>query len=257
MKYVGITDFASSKDSILTLEFFSEQCQRLGITDRKLMVGVMMSYKTSHNMPSSWAPCWPTTHNIHNIFINHPLAFNTLHYADYDGFTLPRDLYQAVKYGGENLHALQLDMIWPDSKIVDYVKNMYPNLKIVLQVGPQAFEKVRHDPRILGERLRLLYGESVDYVLLDASAGRGKPFLAQDLVPYINAIKNADDRFNIAVAGGLGPGKIVELIKLVAIFGDCLSWDAQGGLRPSGDAHDPIEWPMAFQYIYETLGVVV
>lgn len=254
MKYIGITDFASSSDSTLTLEFFSEQCRRLGMTDRKLMVGVMMSYKTLHNMPSSWTNCWPSKHNIGNIFVNHPLALNTLHYADYDGFTLPFELYEAVSYGGPNLHALQFDMIWPDSRMVGYVKERYPNLKIILQVGPKAFEMARNLPLLLSERLRLLYKDTVDYVLLDVSAGHGKSFLATELAPYVKAIKNNTD-FHIAVGGGIGPGSMVELIKLMAICGDDLSWDAQGRLRPSGDAHDPVDWDMARQYLYESFCV--
>jgi hypothetical protein len=56
----------------------------------------------------------------------------------------------------------------------------------------------------------------------------------------------------LVVAGGLGPDSIDMVKPLVKVFPD-ISIDAQGKLRPSGSALDPIDWDMAGTYLARAL----
>ena len=71
---------------------------------------------------------------------------------------------------------------------------------------------------------------------------------ADELLPYLRAIATQFPWLQLAVAGGLGRMSLVEPI--VREFPD-ISIDAQGRLRPSGSALDPIDWGMAETYLRE------
>jgi hypothetical protein len=53
---------------------------------------------------------------------------------------------------------------------------------------------------------------------------------------------------NIVIAGGLGPDTVPLAEPVLRQVPDA-SLDAQGKLRPSGSALDPIDWDMAERYI--------
>jgi hypothetical protein len=75
---------------------------------------------------------------------------------------------------------------------------------------------------------------------------------AVGLIPFARAINEAFPNLGIAAAGGLGPKSVGLVEPLYQGFPD-LSIDAQGKLRPSGDALDPIDWDMAAEYLVQAL----
>jgi hypothetical protein len=251
-KYIGITDFTSPDQVRQILRVPFDRGYELKIA-HALGVGVMMSYKTLNDIPTKWSAAFPPKDSIAEIFIKDEDVFNVLHYADYDGLTTTRDIESAITFGGENMHALQLDMPWPSVKMVASVKyNTDFRYKIILQIGARAMEEVGNSPSEVVRRL-LEYDidSGVDYVLLDKSGGQGKGMDAQLLLEYYRAIREkfSKDKLGIVVAGGLGPTSV----GLMQPFRDAhltldISCDAQGKLRPSGNALDPIDWPMAEEY---------
>lgn len=58
----------------------------------------------------------------------------------------------------------------------------------------------------------------------------------------------------LAVAGGLGPDTM-ELINPIAESFPDISIDAQGKLRPSGNALDPIDWNLAEKYLSRSVAM--
>ena len=145
------------------------------------------------------------------------------------------------------MHAVQLDLIWPTCyKILEF-RWHHPEIKIILQVGAKAFEAIDHNQDWLVSRLKN-YGPAIDYVLLDKSGGRGLGMDVEGLRPYLRAIRDAGLTIGLAVAGGLGPDTMHLVEPLIPEFPD-LSWDAQGKLRPSGNAMDSIDWNMAGEYV--------
>jgi phosphoribosylanthranilate isomerase len=153
--------------------------------------------------------------------------------------------------GGTHLHAIQLDMIWPDPQIVNRIKYMYPNVLIILQISTRSFEQVENNLSKLLEKLNE-YEQSLSHVLLDRSVGRGIAMESDMLLPVVQFLKEKRPDLGIAVAGGLGPETIYLAEPLIKEFPD-LSIDAQGRLRPSGSALDPIDWNMAKEYLRNAL----
>lgn len=73
---------------------------------------------------------------------------------------------------------------------------------------------------------------------------------AESLIPFVMMIRKKFPTLGIGAAGGLGP-ETLQLVKpLVKVLPE-ISIDAQGRLRPSGNALDPIDWNMAKRYIIE------
>lgn len=247
--YIGITDFETPEQVRRMLNAIKDAQHKYNpISFRRLMVGTMMSYKTLNGIPSKCSSVWVPKEKIKDLFMIDGHAYNTLHYADYTENTKAEDLIAAAGFGGANMHAIQLDMIWPSIEDISELKKGYPSVDVILQINTPAFKQVGNDPTSLVERLRE-YGNFVDFVLLDKSMGTGREIDVQWIAPFIEAITESGLPTGIAVAGGLGPSTLHLIRDLVKRF-PFLSIDAQGRLRLSGSALDPIDWNMAMSYIY-------
>jgi hypothetical protein len=244
--YIGITDFTDGKQVDRMRKIFMKHVSPL--SERVLHVGVMMSYKTLNDLETKWAKAFPHKDSIIDIFWSDNV-FNCLHYADYDHsdhFAL--DLATAIVHGGKHLHGLQLDMVWPEpGEIFHAIQFSGMNPEIILQVGKNAIEAAHNAPTEVAYRLADYRGV-VHRVLLDKSMGKGLGMDAVGLLPFARAIRDAFPDLGIGAAGGLGPMTMDLVTPLLAEFPD-LSFDAQGRLRPSGNALDPIDWNMAAEYL--------
>lgn len=243
--YIGITDFTRYFETIATQEYF-RRCDGPS-SGHFLHVGVMMSRKTLNGIPSKWSNVFPKNKDIANIFAKDKNTLNVLHYADYDGVDVAKNLAKATEWGYTEMDALQLDMIWPDSAVIKNYRQKHPDTKIILQVNSKSLAVVDHRPANLFERLDL-YGRSVDYVLLDMSMGRGRDLDINHLLPYLMAIDKNRPDLGLVVAGGLCAKTLPLIASLVGAFPN-LSIDAQSKLRPSGNAMDPLDWNMAREYL--------
>ena len=108
-------------------------------------------------------------------------------------------------------------------------------------------ELAQNDPKVIVDRLKG-YNGIADYVLLDKSMGQGHGMDAYGLIPFARAIRDAFPDLGIVAAGGLGPDSMDLVAPLAAEFPD-ISIDAQGKLRPSGSALDPVDWNRAEMYL--------
>lgn len=246
--YIGITDFTDFGQVKEMSKVFAAH-RPLG-SRRILHVGVMMSYKTLHGVPSRWQNVFPPKERIASIFSSDEV-FNCLHYADYDNYPdLRKSLETAISFGGAGIHALQLDMIWPDPyEIISGVRASGRRIEVILQIGKDALKQVGNDPSKVVEQLGG-YEDAIHRVLLDKSMGKGLGMDAEGLIPFARAIRKSFPTLGIGAAGGLGP-ETMHLVKpFVTEFPD-LSIDAQGRLRPSGNALDPIDWHLAGNYLLQ------
>lgn len=251
--YIGITDFMTFEQVAKMLAVFN--AHRPQGSQRLLHVGVMMSYKTLHDIETKWSKAFPAKEAIADIFGSDDV-YNCLHYADYDhNKDLGNTLARAISYGGIGINAMQLDMPWPDpGQIAHGVHTSRKNIEVILQVGKNAIEEANDDPREVVRRLED-YDGVIHRVLLDKSMGRGLGMDAAALLPFARAIKERFPSLGLVAAGGLGPQSIDLVEPLVAEFPD-ISIDAQGKLRPSGNALDPIDWDMAGEYLIKALGLI-
>lgn len=247
--YIGITDFMTFEQVQRMLTVFNSN---LGLTqNRRLHVGVMMSYKTLHDIETKWTRAFPVKEIIAEIFGSDE-TMNCLHYADYKSVDVLQSFCRAIEFGGKGINALQLDMVWPyPHEIAEAVRASNKKLEIILQVGENAITQARNSPQEVVERLRDYEG-IIHYVLLDMSMGRGLGMSTSRLFPFVRVIKEAFPGLRIAVAGGLGPESINLVEPLYKEFPD-ISIDAQSRLRPSCNALDPIDWDMGEEYLVESL----
>lgn len=250
--YIGITDFMSYTQVERMLAVFKANI-RPG-QHRRLHVGVMMSRKTLNGLETKWSKAFPTKETIADIFDSRE-TMNCLHYADYDAVDVSQSLTRAISFGGDGINALQLDMIWPNPEhVASAVSSSGKKLEVVLQVGKNAIEQADNDPEKIVAKLQEYVGVA-HHVLLDKSMGKGLGMDAAGLIPFAQAIREAYPDLGIVAAGGLGPESIELVEPLVKDFPD-MSIDAQGKLRPSGSALDPIDWDMAEVYLIKALGLL-
>ena len=264
--YLGVTDFASKQQVDAMLSVFTEA---FPLKNRHLMVGTMMSYKTLNGLPTKWAAAFPKAEEFSDIYSsNHELLLNTLHYADYEDLTHPRDLTRAIMIAGHRgpfspttIQALQLDMPWPSAALIQEAisnaqslidestkeENSLRNLKVILQIGSVAMDRVDNNPQRVSKKISD-YGDTIHCVLFDRSGGLGKKMDSDLLRAYILETKTNCPNVSVAVAGGLGPDTMELVVPLVKEFPD-ISIDAQGKLRRSGNALDPIELDLVEMYI--------
>ena len=249
--YVGITDFTSFEQVTKMLEVFRRH--KSSESQRVLHVGVMMSFKTLNGIETKWSKAFPPKKTITDIFRpNDDDVYYCLHYADYDHNTTYTDLSRGLHYAGPFVHAIQLDMPWPNPGMVaNGVHTSRRQIEVILQVGKRSIDECDGDPTEVVRRLED-YDRVIHRVLIDKSMGRGVGMDAVGLIPFAQAIKDRFPDMGLVVAGGLGPDSIDMVKPLVKVFPD-ISIDAQGKLRPSGSALDPIDWDMAGTYLARAL----
>jgi len=252
-KYVGITGFTSFEQVESMLGVF--KANKKAGSKRKLHVGVMMSYKTLNGIPTEFDGAFPPKELIASIFASGE-AYNCLHFADYHEHGHPdlaRTLVKAIYWCGcINLHAVQLDMVWPDPGEIACGTHMSRQcIQVILQIGPKAFEEIGDDPDKLVERLGDYHG-AINGVLLDRSAGRGLGMDAKALLPFARAVRRSLPEFGIGVAGGLGPDTMSLTEPLIREFPG-VSVEVQWKPCHSGSSKDPIDCDFAREYLVKSL----
>lgn len=249
--YIGITDFTRPVEVEGMLNSF-DTCMPAN-HERKLHVGVMMSRKTLNGLETKWAKVFPPKEKVADIFFSDE-TYNCLHYADSESDPdLSKNLCRAISWGGTGIHAVQLDIAWPDLReIMHAIHSSRKKIEVILQIGKKSFDEVGNNVHCFVDKLHEYEG-FITRVLLDKSMGRGLGMDAVGLLPYARAIREIFPHLGIGAAGGLGPDTLDLVMPLIQEFPD-LSIDAQGKLRPSGDAlREPIDWNMAHEYITKAL----
>ena len=244
--YIGITDFEDKSQVEAMLTVLREASW--GRFVRKLGVGVMMSYKTLNDLPSKFSCVFPRKKWIAEIFLADSLAYNILHYADYEGIDVLKNLTEAVEWGGPNLHAIQLDMVWPEPEIIRQFRELHPDVQLIIQINQSALLQVDYDPIRLADQLKE-YGPSLNGALLDMSMGRGVAMSWLELLPYLACLHINLPQLQLVVAGGLGPDSLNLVQPLLDCFVPEISIDAQAQLRNSGNILESINWQMAGNYL--------
>jgi len=241
-RYSGVCDVISPEQARAMAE---QLRQNRKSPNRKIMIGSMAGHftlKPDEDDPGEQRSVFPSKEKISLGFTDDPDVLNTVHFADLyrprDVQTILEDLELVVQYGGEHLHAIQLDVTWPNPEEIEKFKDGHPQLIIILQIGQFAFEETDNDPQKVMDRLRE-YGDSIDFVLLDMSMGRGVGMESEGLLSLLRLIRKELPRLRLTVAGGLGPDSMDLLEPIAREFPD-ISIDAQGRLKPADTKVDSL-----------------
>lgn len=245
MQYIGITDFTNAGEVMNMLRIFNTY--KPPWWEGLLHVGIMMSYKTLNEIPTKWKDAWPPKEDVKDIFLQNKNLLNVIHYADYEGINVFENLKKVHLLGGLNMHAIQLDMVWPDPEAIQKFRRDESEVGIILQINKKCLRLTGNDDSQLLRKIKE-YGSSVNVVLLDMSAGKGIPLEPDFLIPKITMLKENLPEMEIAVAGGLGPDTINLMESIWKDYPE-ISIDAQGQLRSSKNALDPIDWKLAEDYL--------
>lgn len=248
--YIGVTGF-TSRDSVELIERTLPEGH-----SHLLMVGVLANVKTLQGLSNTRFPArTPEVIDIDKIFTDNPRCLNLIHYNTNDQTTLKEQLIRLHILGGAHLHGFQLNMVWPDPKVIAWVhthlgqkapSSSQSRAKIVLQVGNGAMRKIAHDPRALAKRVGE-YHHNIDYVLLDPSGGRGVPFDPVQARELLLALREAHGSWlGLGIAGGLGPDSLHLIDALITEFPD-LSIDCEGQIRNIED--DSLNLERTTQYV--------
>ena len=169
--------------------------------------------------------------------------------ADYRNEFIKRICSRGYKW----LNALQFDLLpWHDNDtllpFLEEVKQTTGHT-IILQAHGESMQKLTPDGTIrkLGR-----YAQFLDYVLFDASHGKGLKLDTHSLLPFLDAAYGSTELANVGfgVAGGLSADIVQdELPKLLEKHGD-ISWDAEGRLhKQCEDGTYEFDWAAAKQYL--------
>lgn len=211
--YIGVTGFVSRDEVDRVLEVFPKDSKR------KLMVGVLASNKTLRGISNKWPNRYPKPKDIAGIFPDHSNVLNLVHFHAQDSKDLLDWLLEVTELGGGNFHGFQLNIKWPDIRVLEDYKKRHPSNVIVLQCGSGALKLASGDPKMLARFVRD-YVDLCDYVLVDPSGGRGEPLIPETTLQFLDHLYDVlDGEMNIGVAGGLGvPGETRKLLQPIFEF---------------------------------------
>jgi hypothetical protein len=230
--YIGITGFMSSKEITKVLSVLPQNSNRL------VMVGVLASNKTIRGETNKFPMRYPKPDALRKIFVKSSKhrRLNLVHFNTSDPDNLFDDLCLVQELAGPHCHGVQLNIAWPDKKVLEQYKKRFPTHTIVLQCGPAAIQRVLNDSRRLALRVASYeYEQVADYVLIDESAGAGKaldPLFALGCLHALTA--HVQTSLGVVLAGGFDHRNLrARIASLASNF--TFSIDAEGKLRGKND----------------------
>lgn len=231
--YIGVTGITKVNEARLIAQVFANE----GLTAEAShcgMIGVLASERTLSSKPSRVAK-YPSLHEMRKIFQVSPTStLNTLHYNTFREESLSDQVKVLLKetglYDDKLCQGLQLNLFWPPTREVERIKTMFPDLKIILQLGHNVL--VTRNQTNITESL-MSYNGLLAYVLIDPSGGRGTEFDINDVAPVYQEIKDFYPDLPIIFAGGFKPDNVKTRLLLLsnALGTNNFGIDAENGLR--------------------------
>lgn len=242
--YIGVTGFMRWSEVQQALFWIPEDETRL------LMVGVLVSDKTLYGLANKHPRRFPPIESVPSLFSSDPRALNLVHFNTHDQGLLLEQMLMVRMRAGENFHGFQLNVAWPEVRVLRIYRSEHREAVIVLQLGGGAMKEIGYNTSVLTQRLRH-YDGLIDYILIDPSGGLGLAFDATRAIKELTAIRNAIPNLGLGLAGGLGPDTIGNIEEVVREFPN-LSIDAEGKIR---DEDDNLDLRKAHRYVQGALEI--
>ncbi len=229
--YVGITGITSKEEISKVCREFKDA----GIYEdpkHMPMVGILASYKTLNNFQIKNRR-YPKISKIFELLQEAGNKnFRTIHYNTRKLDSLFNQISNLIEehYSNKNLEGIQLNMTFPPTKQLERINNKFPELKIIFQANSHV---INSGTKTEVARKIQEYNLLVDYVLIDASGGRGKEIDIEDSLNFAKEIQEKSPNLIIGFAGGFNKNNVcmkgLNLISRLKGFDFCI--DAEGGLR--------------------------
>lgn len=225
--YVGVTGCVNNQEVEGVLKEFLESGYSM-CGKHKPMLGFLLSYKTL-NGESTDNLRYPYLEDVPDM-VDSSYVFNMIHYNSRHIDSLAEQVASIFYWIYPKCHALQLNIPWPCVKQVGKIKERFPDMSIVFQASQKAMENRSRNEIVHGLRE---YGDSLSYVLIDPSGGRGKPFDVDNSLALFLELRSSFPELAIGFAGGLNSENVAGVLEqVVGRLGDsdfCI--DVESGVR--------------------------
>lgn len=254
LPYISISGVMDGKGFVEAFEEDEDPPTRLlygGLTGfgHELALGVLVSRKTltgeGNKYPLRYLPiadAWKGTA---------PYGAKTfVHYSQDDGDGLGDALVDAVakvERTGREVHGVQVNVHLPGREHLAYFARTCPDKRIILQFGPRMVGGDMPTAATLSYLLQ--YGWSVTDVLIDGSAGTGRPLDVVKLAELVASISTLAPHLGIGIAGGLCEETLYGTVERLLVEYPRLSLCAEGALRDDAPGGGNLVIPKALAYV--------
>jgi len=229
--YIGITGPISIQETKDVCKEFSNAGYSMK-SQHVPMLGFLASNKTINNQVIQ-NKRYPSIKSLPELLrATDSQVLTMIHYNSREIETLSNQIAQIFDGIYENglCRAIQLNIVWPDIGQVSKIKEQYSEMQIVFQASNKAM--LEKTPNQIAKGVRS-YGDSLSYVLIDPSGGRGLPFNLESSVAIYSELKEQCPDLTIGFAGGFTgenvKPRLKELFQRTKDDNFCI--DAEGGLR--------------------------
>jgi len=229
--YVGVTGPVSKEEVLSICNLFED----FGFYDNssvRPMVGILASYKTLNKIRIE-NKRYPELRLISELTKEMKSGtFRTIHYNTRDFESLAEQISRLIysPYHKRSLDGIQLNMIYPPINQIEKIKKEFPKLEIIFQANSGVLNS--GSEKEVAKSIKN-YNGLIDYILIDASGGKGENLNIQYSTNLANEIKYLNPNINIGFAGGFkgsnAKANCRNLISKCENFS--FSIDAEGGLR--------------------------
>lgn len=263
--YIGISGVTNVEQQARLFNYFQEQ----GLDQyRNLALGVKATHKTQildteNKYGREWYPVGEEefaraleprsgSMNVAQMFLDPNYVDNPVYRKEFIG--------RIRRRGAKWLEAMQFDMLpWDtDTTLLPFIEEVKreSGLKMLLQAHSEIMQSLGPENivRILGR-----YAGALDYILFDASHGKGVRLNTDALRPFLEEAYGSEElqAVGIGVAGGLNSAVVSEDLPGLIQKYPTISWDAEGRLHPTNAAGlRPIGMDMAQSYIIASAEVL-
>lgn len=229
--YVGITGPVNVQETKDICREFSEASYSME-NPHIPMLGFLVSYKTL-NGQATQNRRYPLTNSLPELLrATDGQVLTMVHYNSKETDTLSNQVAEIFDGVYENglCRAIQLNIVWPDISQVARIKEQHPNMQVVFQASHKAMNG--KTPNQIAKGVKD-YGDSINYVLIDPSGGRGMPFDLESSVAIYSELREQCPNLTIGFAGGFTGENVAPRLReiLKQIEEDKFCIDAEGGLR--------------------------
>ena len=228
--YVGITGSTTIDEVTELVSQFEEAGYGLD-SPHIPMLGFLVSKKTLDSLPMSNRR-YPKFSDVRGLLeVTRCKTFNMIHYnsRELDLTNQLEKIFDGIYQDGL-CRSVQLNIVYPEIEELEKFKQKMPELQVVFQASQHVLRCQR--PQQIAERISE-YGQTIDYVLIDPSGGKGKEFKIEDSVNIYNELREKVPHVTIGFAGGFTGDnvqpRVLDIRDKINSSQFCI--DAEGGLR--------------------------
>lgn len=252
--YIGVTGLDQPREAEAVTRTFEHMDLTKPDGNRIGMIGLLVSERRL-SFPDRERSRHPSLSTIRRIFeTTQGKTFNTLHYNTYHEDNLSEQIEKLLGntqlYTDKLCQGIQLNVRWPNVDAIKRTKELFPDLKVILQLGPNVLTST---PQQIAANLTPYIGE-IDYALIDPSGGRNLITQVNTVAPVYNEIREIYPDLALVFAGGFRAGNVGKRLWLLfqMVGTTDFGTDAESGLRlqsRQNDSPTPFSVDKAHRYI--------